>query len=67
MFSHVFAGVTDFDRAYRVYVALFNALGLPQRFCDASKPWAGWNSEGATRPLFVIGYPFDGQHHHSAK
>ncbi|MBC7623144.1 MAG: VOC family protein [Aeromicrobium sp.] len=64
MFSHVFIGVTDFDRAYRFYAPLFQALGLPQRFYDSAKPWAGWNSGGGARPLFVIGHPFDGQHHH---
>ena len=63
MFSHVFVGVTDFDRAYRFYAPLFQALGLPQRFCDPAKPWAGWNAEGGARPLFVIGHPFDGHIH----
>jgi catechol 2,3-dioxygenase-like lactoylglutathione lyase family enzyme len=61
--SHVFIGVTDFDRAYNFYAALFQALGLPQRFYDAAKPWAGWNAEGGARPLFVIGRPFDGHTH----
>ena len=65
MFSHVFVGVIDFDRAYRFYAPIFQALGLPQRFYDPAKPWAGWNGEGGARPLFVIGHPFDGHAHHA--
>lgn len=37
MLSHVFIGVTDFDRAYNFYAALFQALGLPQRFLRRGK------------------------------
>lgn len=63
MLSHVFIGVTDFDRANNFYAALFQALGLPQRIYDPVNPWAGWDGEGGARPLFVIGHPFDGHTH----
>lgn len=35
-------------------------LGLTLKFCEASKPWAGWVSKHSPRPIFVIGKPFDG-------
>lgn len=63
MFSHVFVGVTDFNRALHFYDSLFSALGIEQRFCDTSVPWAGWHSTGASRPYFVINKPFDGKPH----
>jgi catechol 2,3-dioxygenase-like lactoylglutathione lyase family enzyme len=63
MFSHVFVGVTDFDRAYAFYSALMDALGIPLRFVDATRPWAGWQTPGGPRPLFLIGRPFDGEPH----
>ena len=63
MFSHVFIGVGDFDRALAFYTPLMAALELPQRFCDPSRPWAGWQSEPGPRPLFLIGRPFDGMAH----
>lgn len=59
MFSHIFVGVTDFDRAFAFYSALMNSLGLEARFCDRSRPWAGWQSRKEVRPLFLIGRPFD--------
>lgn len=63
MFSHVFIGVGDFDRSLAFYTPLMAALGLPQRFCDPSRPWAGWQSVPGPRPLFLIGRPFDGMAH----
>ncbi|WP_343630779.1 VOC family protein [Roseateles sp.] len=59
MFSHVFLGVADFDRALAFYTPLMAALHLPQRFCDPARPWAGWQSVPGPRPLFVIAHPFD--------
>lgn len=64
MFSHIFVGVTDFDRAMAFYGPLMLSLGLDARFCDRSRPWAGWQGAGEARPLFLIGRPFDGQAHH---
>ncbi len=59
MFSHVFVGVDDFDRALAFYKPLMAALGIEFRFCEASRPWAGWQSSPDPRPLFLIGRPFD--------
>ena len=63
MFSHVFTSVSDFERAFAFYEGVLGQLGLQLRFHEPSKPWAGWHSEGGTRPYFVIGKPFNGQHH----
>src|SRR5437868_5318270 len=63
MLSHVFTGVSDFDRALAFYTALMQCLGIEQRFCERSRPWAGWQSAGGARPLFLIGKPYDGQPH----
>lgn len=62
MFSHIFVGVIDFERALRFYAPLMQALGQHQRFVDRSCPWAGWQTEGVARPLFLIGKPFEGAH-----
>ena len=59
MFSHIFLGVSDFERALGFYNAVLIGLGLDARFCDRSRPWAGWQSAGEPRPLFLIGKPFD--------
>ena len=63
MFSHLFVGVEDFDRALGFYRALMPVLGVQERFCDPKRPWAGWQSQPDPRPLLVIGAPFDGQPH----
>lgn len=60
MFSHVFIGVSDFDRALAFYDPLMAALGIEPRFRDRSRPWAGWQSDPGPRPLFLIGKPYDG-------
>jgi len=64
MFSHVFTGVSDFDRAMAFYEPLLAGLGLQLRFCERDRPWAGWQVPGVDRPLFVIGRPFDSRAHH---
>jgi catechol 2,3-dioxygenase-like lactoylglutathione lyase family enzyme len=61
MFSHVFVGVTDFQRAFRFYAAIMEKLDLQLKFCDVDKPWAAWMAEGKTRPLFIIGEPYNGE------
>lgn len=63
MFSHVFVGVTDFDRALHFYGGLMRALGHEQRFIERDRPWAGWHAAGGGRPLFLIGAPHDEQAH----
>ncbi|UXY51543.1 VOC family protein [Pseudomonas tohonis] len=61
MLSHVCIGTNDFSRALAFYTPLMEALGLPQKFCDPSRPWAGWMPADAPRPLLVLGTPFDGE------
>ena len=63
MFSHVFIGVSDFERALRFYGAVMDSLGVELRFCERERPWAGWHSAGGTRPFLVICKPFNGQPH----
>jgi lactoylglutathione lyase len=63
MFSHVFAGVSDFQRALAFYRAVLPILGIEERFCDTGRPWAGWQTAPGQRPLFLIGAPFNGQRH----
>jgi catechol 2,3-dioxygenase-like lactoylglutathione lyase family enzyme len=63
MFSHVFVGVSDFQRAHAFYAPLMEALGLRQRFRDAEQGWAAWQPQAGGRPLFVIGLPYDGAPH----
>lgn len=64
MFSHVFVGVSDFDRALAFYRPLMAVLGVQERFCERDRLWAGWQSEPGPRPLFLIGRPYDGQAPH---
>lgn len=61
MISHVFLGVTDFERAFAFYAPLMATLGQPLRFRDDSRPWAGWMPADAPRPLLLIGAPQDGR------
>ena len=63
MFSHIYTSVSDFERAFSFYSALMQSLGNELRFKEPEKPWAGWHSEGRTRPLFVICKPHNGQPH----
>lgn len=63
MFSHVFLGVKDFERALLFYRALMPVLEIEERFCERSRPWAGWQSHPAVRPLLLIGAPYDEQPH----
>ena len=63
MFSHIFIGVGDFERAMAFYAPLTEVLGIELRFSDKSRPWAGWQSTPGPRPLLIIGAPYDGQPH----
>ena len=38
MFSHVFVGVADFERALAFYDALMGVLGIAPRFVDRVRP-----------------------------
>lgn len=61
MLSHVFVGITDFERALAFYRPVLASLGIQERFCEAERPWAGWESTPGPRPLFVIAHPFNGE------
>lgn len=61
MFSHVTLGVSDFDAAFRFYGPLLAMLGLELKFREDERAWAGWKAQGADRPLFIVGRPFDGE------
>ncbi|MFA9216841.1 MAG: hypothetical protein ACEQSK_07015, partial [Sphingomonadaceae bacterium] len=61
MISHVYIGITDFQRALPLYTVVLHTLGLQQKFCDVSKPWAAWQAPGQGRPLFIVGAPYEGQ------
>ena len=59
MFSHIFLGTENFDRALAFYSPLMEVLGNRLRFCERERPWAGWQSNPGLRPLFLIGSPYD--------
>lgn len=61
MLSHVFVGITDFERAFAFYTRLMDGLGYPLRFCERERPWAGWMPRDGGRPLFLIGHPYNGE------
>lgn len=61
MLSHIHIGIADYDRALAFYTALLGELGLQRRFAERDKGWAGWQTPGVARPLFLIGRPFDGR------
>ena len=61
MLSHVYIGVTDFERAFGFYSAVLTHLGVELRFREPEKPWAGWQAPGKPRPLLLIGRPYNGE------
>ena len=44
MLSHVFVGISDFERALAFYRPVLSTLGVKERFCEPDRPWAGWES-----------------------
>jgi catechol 2,3-dioxygenase-like lactoylglutathione lyase family enzyme len=59
MLSHVYVGITDFERAFGFYSALMDTLSLKLKFRDEQTGWAGWMAADRPRPLFVISRPYD--------
>ncbi|AXL49727.1 glyoxalase [Paraburkholderia caffeinilytica] len=53
MLSHVFVGISDFERAFGFYSVLMDTLGLRLKFRDSDACWAGWMAADTPRPLFV--------------
>jgi catechol 2,3-dioxygenase-like lactoylglutathione lyase family enzyme len=64
MISHVFVGITDFDRALHFYSGLMEGLGFKLKFSEPENGWAGWVGPDSPRPLFLVGKPFDGRGAH---
>lgn len=62
MISHVYLSTSNFERALAFYRPLLAGLGIAERFCDTTRPWAGWQSTPGPRPMLVLGRPFDGEH-----
>lgn len=62
MFSHIYLGTGDFERALAFYRPLLAGLGIAERFCDPTRPWAGWQSSPGPRPLLLVGAPLAGEH-----
>lgn len=60
MFSHVFVGFGDFEKALAFYEPLMARLGCTLKFIERTRLWAGWRPGTAERPLFLVGKPFDG-------
>ena len=61
LLSHVFLGITDFERALAFYTPLMASLEAKLRFVERERPWAGWQAADVVRPLLLIGVPFDSQ------
>ena len=57
MLSHVFVGITNFERAYAFYAPVMAALDQKLYFSSPSKPLAAWKPKDRPRPLFLIGSP----------
>lgn len=60
MLSHTHLGVSDLSRAVTFYRAVMDALGYTLKFHEPEAGWAGWMQPSASRPLFLIGRPYDG-------
>lgn len=61
MISHVFVGTNDFDRATEFYNPILRDLGWRRRHSKTLSHLVIWNPAESTRPLFVLGPPFDGK------
>lgn len=60
MISHTFLGTNDPDRATAFYEPIMAALGWRRRHSETPTHLVIWNPAETTRPLFVLGRPFDG-------
>mgnify|MGYP000335414364 CR=1 FL=1 len=62
MISHTFLGTNDRERAVPFYEAILPMLGWRRFRSDTTPHLAIWRPDGLTRPLFVLGPAFDGEH-----
>lgn len=60
MISHVFLGTNDQDQAGAFYAPIMGELGWRRRLSETPTHLMIWNPAEVTRPLFVLGRPFDG-------
>lgn len=60
MLSHIFIGTNDTDRASAFYAPIMEALGWHRRASPTLPHLVIWKPAGTSRPLFVVGRPFDG-------
>lgn len=61
MFSHIYLGANDLARAEAFYGPILERLGWRPRFSDPVVGWAAWQPADATRPLLIVGRPYDGR------
>lgn len=60
MISHTHLGVSDPERAVGFYGAVMGGLGYVLTLHEPENGWAGWMRPGQSRPLFLVGAPYDG-------
>lgn len=60
MLSHTFVGTNDTAKARQFYAPIMAALGWIERASPHLPQLAFWKTPAASRPLFVVGPPFDG-------
>jgi catechol 2,3-dioxygenase-like lactoylglutathione lyase family enzyme len=61
MLSHVYIGVTDFQRAFSFYSHVMEELSFVLKFSEPANFWAGWMQPSMPRPLVLVGRPYDGK------
>jgi catechol 2,3-dioxygenase-like lactoylglutathione lyase family enzyme len=61
MISHIFVGTNDADRASAFYAPILGELEWRRRHSQTPSKLEIWQPTESTRPLFVLGPPFDGQ------
>jgi catechol 2,3-dioxygenase-like lactoylglutathione lyase family enzyme len=63
VFSHIMVGVNNLERALEFYKPILDYLDIQFRFINTERCWAGWQSNPDSRPLFLIGRPYNKQPH----
>lgn len=60
MISHIHIGTSNLLRAVEFYDVVLKPLNIRRKFVEEENGWAGWKSDVADRPLFLVGRPFNG-------